>query len=253
MTASCRRLRSASGTLSGNFAAGWPNTLASPAGSAIASHCLTTFSSRKFGGISLSFSPCFSTSVSWSSSVRHLVQARDVILIVLGAVERHRRDELRKRQMHAVELVERHLVQLQIGRVDVVAELAHHQLLIEPVLFAEARGVDRLEARKECRGVFLLLLHMRDRRIRPLVVVAIVAEDGRELRRFLEVPLPLLGEQIIERLHARRHVRGRRRECGRADGAADGECHRFHCHASHRCSLSTEKIARSFRAQPVLT
>jgi hypothetical protein len=56
---------------------------------------------------------------------------------------------------------------------------------------------------------------VRERQIAELVVVAVVAEDRGELRRFLELVLPLLGEQFVQRFHARRHIRRRRCMRGR--------------------------------------
>ena len=86
---------------------------------------------------------------------RHLVQARDVVLDVLGAVEWNRRGELRKLQMKSVELVDRHLVELEIGAADAVLQLAHHQFLVQAILFAEPASIDRLKrARNACAPFF---------------------------------------------------------------------------------------------------
>ena len=74
---------------------------------------------------------------------------------MLRAVDGHNRDELREQQVHAVELVDRHLELLQVGGTDAVLELAHHELLVQAILLGEVGRVDRLEAlRKACASFF---------------------------------------------------------------------------------------------------
>ncbi len=102
--------------------------------------------------------------------------------------------------MEAVELVQRHLVGLQRDAPQAVLQLPHHQLLAQPLLLGEAAGVDGLEAGEEAFGLLLLQLGVGQRGVAEAVVVAVVADDGGGLRRILEVVLPLLRQQAVQRL-----------------------------------------------------
>ena len=139
----------------------------------------------------------------------HRLQARQVILVFLRVVERDRADEAGQLQVDAAHLVQRHLVQLQPVAAQLVLQLAHHQLLVELVGVGETAGVDRLEALQVIGGDLVLGRHVRQRHVAPAVVVAQVAQHGGELRRVLQLVLPLLGQQRVERLHPRRRI-GRR-------------------------------------------
>ena len=137
---------------------------------------------------------------------RHRLQARQVVVVLLGAVERDRADEAGQRDVHAAHLVQRHLVELEVVGAQRVLQLAHHQLLVQLVAVGKAAGVDRLEALEEILGRLMVGLQMRQRGIAPAIVVAQVAEDGGELGAVLQRVLPLLGEQRVEGLHATGHV-----------------------------------------------
>ena len=166
------------------------------------------------------------------------MQAREVVLVLFGVVERNGADEARQLQVHAVHLVQRHLVELQVVALQPVAQLAHHQLQIELVLVGEAGGVDRLEALEEIRIGLALGRLVRQREIAPAIVVAQVAQDGGELRRVLQRVLPLFGQQLVERIHPGGNAGGRggghRRGHGdRAEQArADHPGHQLHANPS---------------------
>ncbi len=105
----------------------------------------------------------------------NLPKTSKVIFVVLRAVERHQRDQLWNRDLDAVQLIDRHLVVLELQSFERFLVTANHQLLVELVLLRHAGGIDGLEARQKSFRILALLLNMRQREIAELIVVAIVA------------------------------------------------------------------------------
>src|SRR6185369_359388 len=61
-----------------------------------------------------------------------------------------------------------------------------------------ARGIDGLEFGQPPLEIALLLLHMSERTIAPVVVVAVVANRGCKFWTFPEFVLPLVSEQLLQ-------------------------------------------------------
>ena len=84
---------------------------------------------------------------------RQLLQARDVIVVVLDRRERKQRNELRGVDVNAAHLVDRHLPVFERRVIELLLQPAHYQRLVQGFLLGEARRVDRLEAREEISGL----------------------------------------------------------------------------------------------------
>src|SRR4028118_2067186 len=81
---------------------------------------------------------------------------------------------------------------LDAGRLEPLAELAHHQGLVQRLLFREAGGVDRLEAGQKLTRPSELGLDRRLRGVRQPVVPALVTQVGGELGAGGESGFPML-------------------------------------------------------------
>ena len=141
------------------------------------------------------------------------MQPGDVVLVVPDGLEGHLRDELGEHDVHPVQLVDRHLVVLEGEGFEPFLEVAHHEAVVQLLLLGEPVGLDGLEAREPHLEVTPLFLGVRKRDVAPAVVVAVVADDRRELGRLTQLVLPLLGNRglelraaLFETLHA--HLRG---------------------------------------------
>lgn len=90
------------------------------------------------------------------------MQARQVIFVVFGGVERRKTHKLRNLQMGSKELVDRHLERFQLNRFDPDLQVSNHENLIEFVLFGEACCIERSKAREPVLKVSFLVLNMRE-------------------------------------------------------------------------------------------
>ena len=134
--------------------------------------------------------------------LRHLLQPRDVVVVVLHGIELQVDRHLRQIGVEAVELVDRHLPLFELRRLLVVDQRAHHQLGRELLLIRQAGRVDHAEpldvsAPARQRGIDRL-----HGVVGQLIVVALVAEIGGVLRRVLQLVLPDLVKQRVQRLAA---------------------------------------------------
>src|SRR5579864_9535442 len=148
--------------------------------------------------------------------------AGDEVVVVLDAGEGEHRDERRRLDVDAAELVDRHLPRLEPRLLEELAQVAHHQRLVEGLLLGKAGRVDGLEAGHELARLGELAVDLRLREIAQLIVVALVPDVGGEFRTDLQVILPLLVEQRSQGSPPRLEAGGRSRGLG-AGGRVAGE------------------------------
>ncbi len=98
--------------------------------------------------------------------------------------------------MRAPELVDRHLPVVELRTLQILTQVAHHELLTERLLVGKSRSVDRLEYLELLFGVLVLLRDRRGRVIAQAVVVAVVADVGGEFRIGAELVLPFRLQRI---------------------------------------------------------
>ncbi len=159
---------------------------------------------------------------------RNLMQARNVVLIVLNRIERHRQRQISETGVNAILLVDRHLVFFEIKIRDALLQHTNHEVVRELILTREAGTRNRLEAAQEA-FVGIMALHNRRERILPeLVVIAIIAIGGSPLRKVAEIRLILIivksilsREAIGNRFYilGEKNPQGRRQETGIGKGA----------------------------------
>jgi hypothetical protein len=136
--------------------------------------------------------------------LREVLQPRDVVVVVLDRVEGEVIDELRRLDLDAVVLSDRHLPAPELRALEPLLELPDHQRLVELLLLREARRVDGLETLQELGRLGEVLFDGGERVVARLVVPSLVAEDRRELGIGRERVFPLLGEQVVQRFPAAR-------------------------------------------------
>ena len=83
--------------------------------------------------------------------VRDLMQPRDVVLVMLDRVERHRVRQIGQPRMNAALRRHRHLVILQIEVIDVLLHVPQKEVVRRPILLAEPLGRNRLDLRQKRR------------------------------------------------------------------------------------------------------
>ena len=151
---------------------------------------------------------------------RQRLEPRDVVFVVLGRLERQHRDQLRRIDVDAAELRDRHLPVLEARPFQTELQLPHHEALVERLLLGKTAGVDGLEPRHKLPIVLEIFRDVLLGEVAQPVVVALVAEDRGELRAVLEVVFPLLGEEVSELLAA--GVEIVRRRGGQNQGEDEG-------------------------------
>ena len=119
--------------------------------------------------------------------------------------------------MDAAELLNRHLPVVELRAFDVLAQFAHHELLVERLGFGEARGVDSVEDLELLLGVLDLLRNCFRRVVTEAIVVAGVTDVGRKLRIGAKGIFPL-GLQGVTKLRAAGVERGFVGLAGKRDG-----------------------------------
>src|ERR1700722_6301815 len=179
-----KRCWSAAEMLSGNFLVG------SRKGSEamMPSHCAGTFSSRKRTGMSLSFIPA-----------RNLMQARDVILVVLDRIQWNGERHIRETRLRPLHVIHRHLVFFELEIRDSLRQRTLHHLVRQFVLFRKAGRRNGVQARQKTLIGGLLTLISRGRKIFQLIVISVIADGGRAFRVSLEIRLVLLLEKRVLR------------------------------------------------------
>ena len=120
------------------------------------SHWAGTFSAMKRTGTRLSLSPARRTSSVWRKARGNLVEAGDVVLVVLDGVEGHGEREVGEAGVDAAQLPStRHLVLLQVVVVHALLQVAEEEVVRDAVFFGEAVRGDGLDA-GEVGGVDLV-------------------------------------------------------------------------------------------------
>ena len=112
--------------------------------------------------------------------LRNLVQTRDVVLVVLDRGERRLRRHRREAEVRSAELVHGHLPFVEPGGLDGLAQVAHHELLVERFVVGKAGGVNRLKYFELLLSVFEFLGDGFGRIVAQLIVVAVVSDVGCE-------------------------------------------------------------------------
>ena len=136
------------------------------------------------------------------------VEARDVVVVVLGGGEAEAGDELGQREMEAVELVDGHLPGFERGLFLVFDELADHEVFAEDFLIGEAGGVDFAELAEVAAAAGELLVVGIDGVVGELIVEALVADGGSKFRGVAEAVFPDLREKVVEGFAAGFYVGG---------------------------------------------
>ena len=152
-TASRRRARSASENSAGSFASGRANGLSS--GEALRDpfrlrHDLLEEELRRHQSLGHPQAHLRDRVVELP---RHLAQPRDVVLVVLDGLEGEERNELRRVEVHARDLADRHLPSRPVRVLELFPEAADQERLRQRLLLGEPGRVDRLEAREELPGL----------------------------------------------------------------------------------------------------
>ena len=126
-----------------------------------------------------------------------LVEAGDVVLVVLDGVERDGEREVGEVGVRAVHLRDGHLVFFEAVVVEALLEGAHEQVVGELILLGEAGGGDGFEAGEKGLVGGVPAGDAGERVVVELVVVAVVAVGGGALGGVLEVGLILLFEESV--------------------------------------------------------
>ena len=125
--------------------------------------------------------PVFIWTMVSSKQARNLLQARDVVVVVLDRGEGQDGDQLRQVDVRTVHLVDRHLPVLERRVVELLAQVAHHQRLVQRFLLGKAGRVDGFELVQKRSGHLQIAINLGLREVAQPIVEALVAEDGREL------------------------------------------------------------------------
>jgi hypothetical protein len=130
-------------------------------------------------------------------SVRRLMEAGDVILVVLHRIERHGMRKVCDFQVYAIHLRERHLVNLQAIIGDALVEHVQQQIVRKPILLRKTirRDGSQLRAVGPVGGILFSFRGQRtfiQQRVAPVIAIR-----RRKLRRSLHVVFELLPEEKI--------------------------------------------------------
>ena len=128
---------------------------------------------------------------------RNLVQARDVILVMLHRIERDRERQIGQVGVDAVHLIDRHFEFFQIVIGVAQFEHAHQQIVGELILFGHAGGGDRGDLGQEIAIGLVAVGERGQRTFGEFVVVAIIAESRGALRRIAQIGLVLIFEDGV--------------------------------------------------------
>ena len=157
--------------------------------------------------------------------VRDLAQPRNVVVVIVGRIERGVLRQLRQVKLDAVVLVHRHLPLFERRAFLVFDQRAQHQLGGELLLLRQPVAVDGGKAVNVTASARERVVDRAGRVVGQLRVVALVAEVGRVLRIMPQLVLPDVVEQVVQLartrgnvlLHAlRRHGRAGSRQSLRA-------------------------------------
>ena len=126
-----------------------------------------------------------------------LVEAGNIILVMLNGVEGHREREIGQAGMNAPSAAgctERHLVLFEVVVLDALLDLAEKQIVGDEVLLGKAGGIDGLDPRQVGKVALVSSGWCGQGVIAELVVVAVVADGRSQGRIHLERDLPGLVE-----------------------------------------------------------
>ena len=104
-------------------------------------------------------------------TVGNLVQAGDVVFVVLGGIERGVGGDLRDGDMDAVKLIDGHFVHFEIEGFQLVFERPFQQRVIECIAFIKLRGIERFQPSQKNPGVFPDGCNAGDRVIGKFIVI----------------------------------------------------------------------------------
>ena len=124
---------------------------------------------------------------------RNLVEARDVVLVVLDGVEGHGEREVGDAGVDAAG----HLVVLEVVVVHALLQVVEEEVVRGAVFLGEALGRDSLDADKVGGAGLMALRGGGEGVVAELVVVAVVADARGEGGGELEGGLPGLGEEGV--------------------------------------------------------
>ena len=131
---------------------------------------------------------------------REGLQAREVFVVVGGRGERHLLRHEREVGVEARVRVERHQVFVERERGAPIVELRLEHVVVDAIDGAQRDAIDRRQLFQEFVGFVGARLPRREARVGQLVVVAVVADAGRQERPVLEAPFPFAVEECVERL-----------------------------------------------------
>ena len=126
------------------------------------------------------------------------VEAGDPVVVVLDGCEAELGDELRIVRVDATHLVDGHLPLLELGAFLGVSEIAHQQFAAGLFLVREAGGVDGCEFEEKILLGREPLVDGLHGVVGDLVVVAVVADVGSELRESFEAGFPVVVKEVVE-------------------------------------------------------
>src|SRR6202789_2536497 len=114
--------------------------------------------------------------------LRNLVQTRDVVLIMLHRIERHRERKIGQPRMNAAHPADRHLVLFQVVVLHPLLGLKQKQIVRYQVLLRKTGRVDRLDLR-QIGYLEVVLMRNRSQRIVPKLIVIPVVSNRSCARR----------------------------------------------------------------------
>src|SRR5687768_9934964 len=111
--------------------------------------------------------------------------------------------------MNAAHLIDGHLPGIELGALESGAEIAHHEVSIQPLLLGETARADRGEARQESARHRQVVAYRLLGNVADLIGVAAIAENRSKLGIRSQRVLPLLVQQVVQRLAAPVEIRSR--------------------------------------------
>ena len=133
----------------------------------------------------------------WLRTRGNLVEARDVVLVVLDGVEGHGEGKVGEAGVDAVHLVDGHLVFFEVVVVEALLNDAGEEVVGEDVLLGEAGGGDGFEAGEVGDVGGVAAIDGGEGAVGELIVVAIVSVGGGALGGVFEVGLVELFEESV--------------------------------------------------------
>ncbi len=208
----------------GNFCTGRANGPSSGFSLAMVFTCTSTFSIRYAGGSRWSSMPIDILSVDLLKGQRDLLEASDVIVVILRGGECELGDELGKIDLQAFKLSHRHFPGLESCLLLVLDQLPYQHLFAQLLLVRHSCCIHLAQSIQEgstaCQGVVIGL----DGVIRELIVVTAIADGGGKLGIVLEMIFPVVGEDRVQRPQAvpkGKILRGTRRDLGGMENAGE--------------------------------